>query len=183
MSRRCRHDALGLQGALSKSIAMIPPAKTLVRSDIPRARSEAHARVDYRLFRSVPTRWGDNDIYGHVNNVVYYSWFDTAVNALLIERGVLDIHHGTTVGFVAETHCNYFAALAYPQTIDVGLRVAHIGTSSVRYEIGLFAESIDSAAAQGHLVHVYVNRQSGRPVPLPATLRQVLDELRIPIPQ
>lgn len=162
---------------------MIPPEKPPVRPDVPRVRSEPHTRGGYRLFRSVPTRWADNDIYGHVNNVVYYSWFDTAVNALLIERGALDIHHGTTVGFVAETRCNYFAALAYPQTIDVGLRVAHIGTSSVRYEIGLFAEGVDSAAAQGYLVHVYVNRQSGRPVPLPATLRPVLDALRILIPQ
>lgn len=162
---------------------MIPPAKPPVHPDVARPKIGVHTRDGYRVFRSVPTRWADNDVYGHVNNVVYYSWFDTAVNALLIEQGALDIHHGTTVGFVAETHCNYFAALAYPQTIDVGLRVAHIGTSSVRYEIGLFAEGVDSAAAQGHLVHVYVNRSSGRPVPLPPTLRRVADDLRVLIPQ
>ena len=162
---------------------MIPPAKNLVHSDVPRLKIGVHTRDGYRAFRSVPTRWADNDVYGHVNNVVYYSWFDTAVNALLIEQGALDIHHGTTVGFVVETHCNYFAALAYPQTVDVGLRVAHIGISSVRYEIGLFAEGNDFAAAQGHLVHVYVNRMSGRPVPLPPTLRRVVDDLHVLISQ
>lgn len=183
MSRRCRCDAPCLHGALSKSGAMIPTAKNTDHPGIPRPKIAVHTRDDYRLFRSVPTRWADNDVYGHVNNVVYYSWFDTAVNALLIEQGALDIHHGTTVGFVVETHCNYFAALAYPQTVDVGLRVAHIGVSSVRYEIGLFAEGADSAAAQGHLVHVYVNRLSGRPVPLPATLRHVVDNLHVLIPK
>ncbi len=141
-------------------------------------RVEPQPRSAYRVFRSIPTRWADNDVYGHVNNVVYYSWFDTAVNALLIERGALDIHRGATIGFVAETHCNYFAALAFPQTVDVGLRVAHIGTSSVRYEIGLFAEGAETAAAHGHLIHVYVDRLSARPVPLPDVLRRVVEQLR-----
>lgn len=144
-----------------------------------RNKPEPQPRTAYRVFRNIPTRWGDNDIYGHVNNVVYYSWFDTAVNALLIERGALDIHDGTTIGFMAETHCNYFSALAFPQTVEVGLRVAHVGTSSVRYEIGLFAEGAKLASAQGHLVHVYVNRSSSRPVPLPEELMRVVNELRV----
>jgi len=154
---------------------MIEPVSTA--ASVTRARLEPNARNIYRVFRNIPTRWGDNDIYGHVNNVVYYSWFDTAVNALLIERGALDIHNGTTIGFVAETHCNYFAALAFPQTVEVGLRVAYVGTSSVRYEIGLFAEGASVAAAQGYLVHVYVNRESARPVPLPAALLGVVTRL------
>jgi acyl-CoA thioester hydrolase len=124
----------------------------------------------------------DNDQYGHVNNVVYYSWFDTAVNALLIEEGALDIHHGSTVGFVVETQCNYFAPLAFPQTVDAGIRVAHVGSSSVRYEIGLFAQGASTAAAQGHFVHVYVDRASQRPVPLPEALLRVIDALKVGAP-
>ncbi|MDP9899895.1 acyl-CoA thioesterase [Variovorax ginsengisoli] len=137
------------------------------------------SRSAYRVFRPIPTRWADNDIYGHVNNVVYYSWFDTAVNALLIERGALDIHAGDTIGFVVETQCHYFAPIAFPQTVDAGIRVAHVGSSSVRYEIGLFAQGADVAAAQGHFVHVYVGRETKRPVKLPDTLQRVLGELRI----
>ena len=135
-------------------------------------------RSSYRAFRAIPTRWADNDMYGHVNNVVYYGWFDTAVNAMLIERGALDIHDGPVIGFVVETQCNYFAPLAFPQTVEAGIRVAQSGTSSVRYEIALFAEGADVAAAQGHFVHVYVDRQTQRPVPLPTVLRQVLSELQ-----
>lgn len=135
-------------------------------------------RSSYRAFRSIPTRWMDNDMYGHVNNVVYYSWFDTAVNTHLIERGALDVHQGTTVGFVVETQCNYFAPLAFPQTVEAGIRVAHAGSSSVRYEIGLFAEGAETAAAQGHFVHVYVDRNTQRPVKLPPALLAVVDELR-----
>lgn len=119
----------------------------------------------------------DNDVYGHVNNVVYYSWFDTAVNAYLIEQGALDIHAGSTIGLVIETQCNYFAPLAFPQDVQAGIRVAHIGSSSVRYEVGLFAADAPSAAAVGHFVHVYVDRDSRRPVPLPQALRQVLEPL------
>ncbi|WP_076998793.1 thioesterase family protein [Variovorax sp. KK3] len=137
-----------------------------------------HLRSAFRVFRSIPTRWADNDLYGHVNNVVYYSWFDTAVNALLIERGALDIHGGDTIGFVVETQCNYFAPLAFPQTVEAGIRVAHAGSSSVRYEIGLFAEGAESAAAQGHFVHVYVDRTNQRPVKLPAALQGVVADLR-----
>lgn len=134
-------------------------------------------RSSYRTFRTVQTRWADNDIYGHVNNVVYYGWFDTAINALLIERGALDIHAGATVGFVVETQCNYFAPLSFPQTVEVGIRVAHAGRTSVRYEIGLFAQNVELASAQGHFVHVYVDRATQRPVDLPTPLRAVVEEL------
>lgn len=142
------------------------------------SRPQPHARDRYRVFRPIQTRWADNDVYGHVNNVVYYSWFDTAVNTLLIERGALDIHQGTTVGFVVETQCNYFAPLAFPQTVEAGIRVAHSGGSSVRYEIGLFAERAPNAAAQGHFVHVYVDRATQRPVPLPDALQRALADLK-----
>ena len=117
-----------------------------------------HLRSDYVHFQPITTRWHDNDLYGHVNNVVYYSWFDTAVNRYLIEQGVLDIHGGQTIGLVIETQCNYFAPLAFPQTIEAGIRVAKLGTSSVRYEVGLFAEGEPLTAAKGHFVHVYVDR-------------------------
>ncbi len=136
------------------------------------------ARGDYRVFRPITTRWMDNDAYGHVNNVVYYSWFDTVVNAYLIEQGALDVQHGATIGLVVETHCNYFAPLAFPQTVEGGLRVASTGTSSVRYEVGLFGEGEPLTAARGHFVHVYVDRATRRPVPLPARLLAVLETLR-----
>lgn len=131
----------------------------------------------YKVFRTVGTRWMDNDAYGHVNNVVYYSWFDTAVNSYLIEQGVLDIHHGDTIGLVVETHCNYFSPIAFPQTVQAGVRVAHLGKSSVRYEIGLFAENEIVTAAKGHFIHVYVDRQTRRPVPLSDTFKTVLEKL------
>ena len=119
----------------------------------------------------------DNDIYGHVNNVVYYSWFDTAVNGYLIEQGALDIHDGAVIGLVIETQCNYFESLAFPDTVQAGLRVAHLGRSSVRYEVGLFSAGSDMSAAAGHFVHVYVDRSTRRPVPLPDRLRQALEAL------
>ncbi len=135
-------------------------------------------RSAFRAFKAIGTRWMDNDLYGHVNNVVYYSWFDTAVNAHLIEQGALDIHGGQTIGLVIETQCNYFAPLAFPQAVDAGIRVAHVGTSSVRYELGLFAADEPLSAASGHFVHVYVDRATRRPVPLPQRLREVLQALR-----
>jgi acyl-CoA thioester hydrolase len=141
-------------------------------------RPSPQLRSSYRVFRSIPTRWMDNDLYGHVNNVVYYSWFDTAVNGHLIERGALDIHRGSTIGFVVETQCNYFAPLVFPQTVEAGIRVAHAGSSSVRYEVGLFAKGAEMAAAQGHFVHVYVDRTTQRPVRLPEALQAVVDDLR-----
>ena len=140
-------------------------------------RPQSLPRSAYRVFRTIGTRWMDNDVYGHVNNVVYYSWFDTAVNAHLIEQGALDIHGGAVIGLVIETQCNYFAPLAFPQTVHAGLKVARLGSSSVRYEVGLFAEDSDTAAACGHFVHVYVDRETRRPVPLPAALRTVLEAL------
>ena len=139
---------------------------------------QPEGREGYKAFRTISTRWMDNDAYGHVNNVVYYSWFDTAVNAHLIEQGVLDIHGGETIGLVIETQCNYFAPVEFPQTVEAGLRVARLGKSSVRYEVGLFADGADRTAAHGHFVHVYVDRASRRPVPLPDALKKTLETLR-----
>lgn len=136
-------------------------------------------RSDFLHFRTIPTRWMDNDIYGHVNNVNYYSYFDTAVNQFLIERGVLDIHAGAVIGFVVETSCSYFRPLAFPDAVDAGIRVTRIGNSSVRYEVGLFRNAEEAIAAAGHFVHVYVERGSGQPVPVPADLRAVLATLQV----
>jgi acyl-CoA thioester hydrolase len=138
---------------------------------------QAELRAAYKVFRTISTRWMDNDAYGHVNNVVYYSWFDTAVNAYLIEQGVLDIQHGQTIGLVIETHCNYFSPLTFPQTVEAGIRVARLGVSSARYEVGLFAMGAPLTAAKGHFVHVYVDRQSRRPTALPLKLRSLLETL------
>ena len=135
------------------------------------------ARNAYRVLRPITTRWMDNDAYGHVNNVVYYSWFDTAVNAYLIEQGALDIHGGDTIGLVIETQCNYFAPLAFPQTVEAGIRVAHMGASSVRYEVGIFGGG-PLCAAKGHFVHVYVDAHTRRPTALPEKLKTVLETLR-----
>ena len=135
-------------------------------------------RDNYAHLSPISTRWLDNDIYGHVNNVQYYSFFDTAVNRYLIAAGALDIHAGPVIGLVVETHCNYFAPLAFPQDVEAGIRVAQIGRSSVRYEIGLFAPGAPLAAATGHFVHVYVDRQSRRPVVLPAALLAALAPLQ-----
>ena len=135
-------------------------------------------RTAYRAFWTIPTRWEDNDTYGHVNNVVYYSWFDTAVNALLIDRGVLDIHHGPTIGLVIETQCNYFAPVTFPQVIEAGVRVARIGGSSVRYEVGLFIQGEPLCAARGHFVHVYVDRHTRRPTALAPAFKQFLETLQ-----
>lgn len=136
----------------------------------------AEPRSAYRVLRLIPTRWSDNDVYGHVNNVVYYSWFDTAVNAYLMEQSVLDIHAGAAIGLVVETQCNYFASVAFPEMVQAGIRVAKLGTSSVRYEIGIFGQG-ETTAAKGHLIHVYVDRLTRKPVPLPDALRQLLETL------
>ena len=138
------------------------------------ARQEPDTRDDYRHFMTITTRWMDNDVYGHINNVQYYSYFDTAVNRYLIEQGVLDIHEGEIIGVVVETHCNFFSSAAFPDDIEAGIRVAHLGRSSVRYEVGLFLESSVTAIAQGHFVHVYVDRASQKPVEIPQALRSVL---------
>lgn len=134
-------------------------------------------RDDYRHFHTITTRWMDNDVYGHVNNVVYYSYFDTVVNAYLIEQGVLNPEHSDTIGLVIETQCNYFAPLSFPDPVVAGLRVARLGNTSVRYEVGLFRCDAQEAAAQGHFVHVYVDRETRCPVPLPDALRAVLEPL------
>jgi acyl-CoA thioester hydrolase len=134
-------------------------------------------RAGYKAFRTISTRWMDNDAYGHVNNVVYYSWFDTAVNAHLIEQGVLDIHRGETIGLVVETQCNYFEPVEFPQTVEAGLRVARLGNTSVRYEVGLFLQGGPLTVAKGHFIHVYVDRATRRPTAVPAPLKKVLESL------
>jgi acyl-CoA thioester hydrolase len=134
-------------------------------------------RAHFPRFQILTTRWMDNDVYGHVNNVVHYSFFDTAVNRYLIEAGALDIHGGETIGLVVQTQCHYFESIAFPQTVHAGLRVAQLGRSSVRYELGLFADDAPLSAAVGHFVHVYVARSSRRPVPVPDSLRAALAPL------
>jgi acyl-CoA thioester hydrolase len=146
------------------------------------AKPQPGLREHYPHRSSITTRWMDNDVYGHVNNVQYYSFFDTVVNRYLIQAGALDIHAGATIGLVVETHCNYFAPLAFPQDVEAGLRVAHMGSSSVRYEVGLFAPGEPLAAAQGHFVHVYVDRETRRPVKLPPALLDALAPLRVAAP-
>ena len=141
-------------------------------------RPEPEPREHYRHFMPLSTRWMDNDAYGHLNNVVYYSLFDSAVNRYLIEAGALDICNGEVIGLVAETHCNYFAPLAFPQSLEAGLRVAQVGTSSVRYEIGIFAAAAPRSAAGGHFVHVYVDRATRRPLPLPRPLAKAVQGLQ-----
>ncbi len=142
-------------------------------------RPQAQPRSAYRHFQRITTRWSDNDIYGHVNNVIYYSWFDAAVNRYLIEQGALDIHASQTIGLVIETQCNYFAPVAFPQDVEVGIRVAHRGKSRVRYEVGIFVVGEAMSAACGHFIHVYVDRESRRPVELPAALQAALQALLV----
>ena len=141
------------------------------------ARPTPHARGDYRHACAITTRWMDNDAYGHVNNVVYYAYFDTIVNEWLIRQGLLDVENGPLIGLVVETGCHYFEPLTYPETVGAAMRVAHLGNSSVRYEIALFGEGRDTAAAQGHFVHVYVDRETRRPVALPQAWRAALAKL------
>lgn len=141
------------------------------------ARPARLTRPDFATFRVLPTRWADNDVYGHINNVVHYALFDTAVNGWLIESGLLDIGRGDTVGLVVETGCNYFAEMAFPDTIHAGIRIAKIGTSSVAYEIGLFRNDEETASAQGRFVHVYVDRHSRKPRPLDERWRNKLGTL------
>ena len=142
-------------------------------------RAAPHRLADYPHKQSITSRWMDNDAYGHVNNVVYYSYFDTVVNAYLLARGALEIGVSPVIGLVVETGCRYFSPLTYPETITAGLRVAHVGRSSVRYEIAVFAQGAETAAAQGHFVHVYVHRDTRRPVELPASLRAALEPIRV----
>ena len=162
----------------------------------PTPRPQPLSRDEFRVFVPITSRWSDNDVYGHVNNVVYYSWFDTGVNTHLIAQGVLDTQGGAAIGLVVETHCNYFAPLSFPQKVEVGIRVSSIGRSSARYELGIFGIPLSSplplsmslslpqhhspsptAAAQGHFVHVYVDAITRKPVPLPLPLKTVLTQL------
>lgn len=138
------------------------------------------ARAEFAHFLPIPTRWMDNDAYGHVNNVVYYSFFDTAVNRFLIDRGVLRIDSSPVIGLVVETGCRFHRPLAFPDAIEVGVRVAHLGTSSVRYELGIFRQGDDTASAEGHFVHVYVDRDARTPTPLPPDLRAALESIHQP---
>lgn len=136
-------------------------------------------RSAFALFRPMPTRWMDNDVYGHVNNVVYYSYFDTAVNAFLVENGLLDITGSDVVGLVAETGCSYFSSVAFPDALETGLAVTRLGRSSVTYRVGVFREGAARAAAQGHFVHVYVARETGRPAAIPDPVRARLAGLQL----
>jgi acyl-CoA thioester hydrolase len=137
-------------------------------------RPEPRGRDAYRHFATITTRWADNDAYGHVNNTVYYAWFDTVVNELLVGQGLLDIGAGDPIGLVVETGCRYFAPLSFPGDVEVGMAVDRLGSSSVTYRLGVFAADSDKPAAEGHFTHVYVGRADRRPVPLPAEWRDVL---------
>lgn len=136
-------------------------------------------RSAYRVFRTITTRWADNDAYGHMNNVVHYALFDTAVNGWLIDNGLLDLRGGDRIGMVAETGCRYFSEAAYPDTISAGVRVARLGTSSVRYEVGLFRNDETMAFAEGFFIHVYVDRRTRRPQPMDATMRSALESIAV----
>jgi acyl-CoA thioester hydrolase len=136
-------------------------------------------RAAYKVWREIGTRWADNDAYGHVNNTVYYQWFDTAVNAWLIDAGLLDIAAGDPIGLVVETGCRYAQPLSYPEPVEVGLAVEQLGRSSVRYRLGVFAKGAEEAAAEGFFVHVYVGRESRRPVELPQAWREALQTLAV----
>lgn len=146
------------------------------------ARPPRPVRADYRYFTTIDTRWMDNDLYGHVNNVVYYSFFDTAIARFLMSEGGLDPWAATHVGLAVENGCSFYSSIAYPDRVGVGVRVGHLGTSSVRYEIGIFRNEEDEAAAAGHFVHVFVERASQRPVPIPAPIRAALASLRMTEP-
>ena len=141
------------------------------------SRNPPASRSEFRVWRTMTTRWADNDAYGHVNNTVYYEWFDSAVNAWMVEQGMLDIARGDPIALVVETRCTYAAPLEFPQPVEVGLAVAELGRSSIRYRIGIFAEDSDSAAAEGELVHVVVDRTTRRPAEIPADWRLKLETI------
>jgi acyl-CoA thioester hydrolase len=142
-------------------------------------REAMKGRGAYPVWRTIATRWSDNDVYGHVNNTVHYAWFDSAVNGWLIEAGLLDIEEGDPIGLVVETGCRYAGPLAYPRPVEIGLGVEHVGRSSVRYRLGVFAPGDDEAAAEGHFVHVYVDRAHRRPAALPELWRERLETIRL----
>lgn len=134
-------------------------------------------RAGFAVFDEITTRWADNDLYGHVNNVTYYAWFDSSVNRYLIEQGGLDIHRGQEIAYVVNSSCDYFSPVAYPERVEAGLRVEKLGNSSVVYNIGIFRQGEDEACAVGRFVHVFVNRETDRPVAIPAGVRQALERL------
>ena len=140
---------------------------------------DSSARATYKHFLPLQTRWADNDIYGHVNNVAYYGYFDTIVNEYLIGAGALDIHQGAVIGLVVETGCKYHAPLAFPEKLEGALRVGKIGNSSVRYELAVFRQGEEKPAAEGHFVHVYVNRNTRKPVQLPSPFRAALEKIAL----
>lgn len=141
------------------------------------SRTPPAPRSDFRIWRTVSTRWADNDAYGHVNNTVYYEWFDSAVNAWMVEQGLLDIAGGDPIALVVETRCTYAAPLAFPQPVEVGFAVESLGRSSIRYRIGVFAEGAERAAAEGEFVHVVVDRSTRRPVEIPRHWREKLEAI------
>jgi len=142
------------------------------------SRPERSRRSDYRHFTPLTTRWADNDVFGHVNNVMYYNWFDTAITGHLLAKGLMDSMAGDVQTLVVETGCSYFSSVAFPDKIQIGIAVTDLGTSSMRYAIGIFREDEDLASAQGHLIHVAVARATGRPVPLPDVMRHGLETIR-----
>jgi acyl-CoA thioester hydrolase len=146
-------------------------------------KTQTRKRSDFRHFHRITTRWMDNDAYGHVNNVVYYSWFDTVVNQYLIVNGVLDVEKSPVIGLVVETQCNYFAPVSFPEEISAGLRVTKLGKSSVRYEVGIFRGNDQEAAAHGHFVHVYVDRESRKPAEIPSAMRALLQTVLVEGPE
>ena len=143
------------------------------------SKENIETRDRYPHFLSIQTRWSDNDIYGHVNNVTYYSYFDTVVNCFLIDQGGLDIETDSVSGVAVETMCKFNKPLAYPKVLEAGLRVGKLGNSSVRYEIGIFQEGAAEAAAMGHFVHVFVDRATGKPAPIPDAIRSALEQIKV----
>ena len=143
------------------------------------SKENIETRDRYPHFLSIQTRWSDNDIYGHVNNVTYYSYFDTVVNCFLIDQGGLDIETDSVIGVAVETMCKFNKPLAYPEVLEAGLRVGKLGNSSVRYEIGIFQEGAAEAAAMGHFVHVFVDRATGKSAPIPDAIRSALERIKV----
>jgi acyl-CoA thioester hydrolase len=141
------------------------------------SRKPPSTRSEFKVWREMTTRWADNDSYGHVNNTVYYEWFDSAVNAWMVAQAMLDIEKGDPIALVVETRCRYFAPLAFPEPVEVGLAVAELGHSSIRYRVGIFAKDAESAAAEGEFVHVVVGRSTRRPVEIPADWRGKLEAI------
>jgi acyl-CoA thioester hydrolase len=165
--------ATATSGGRPDTVALSPPDPRQGKAGRPRERRDA-----YRWFLPITTRWMDNDRYGHLNNVIYYSFFDTAVNRLLIDHGLLQLEGGELIGLVVETQCRFHASIAFPQEVAAGVRVARIGNSSVRYELALFDDVQPEAAADGHFVHVYVDCVTRRPVSLPDHWRGCLERFR-----